>query len=251
MVPDAGLNYEGQDLEALTDIPGYYRWIVESFGAALTGHVLEVGAGVGNFARAWIQVPGVRSATLVEPADNLFPVLQANFVGHPRVQTVHGTLAAARSLSRAAGGIANEVYDAALLVNVLEHLSDDRGMLCDLRDTVRPGGAVLVFTPALPWLYGTLDRRVGHVRRYTETTLRACVSAAGLTITSLRYFDGLGVLPWFIVGRVLKVNDFDAAAARAYDRFVVPWLPKLERLVPPMVGKNLVCVARRPMKDPA
>ena len=47
-------HYEGQDLEALSDMPHYYAWILQTLGPYLRGRVLEVGAGTGNFASCWV-----------------------------------------------------------------------------------------------------------------------------------------------------------------------------------------------------
>jgi hypothetical protein len=95
----------------------------------------------------------------------------------------------------------------------------------------------------LPVLYGTLDAMVHHHRRYTKASLRDVVEGAAFRVQLLRYFDVLGVVPWFVAGRVLKRRRFDEGPARVYDRFVVPIGSALERLYEPPLGKNLVCVA--------
>ena len=134
-------------------------------------------------------------------------------------------------------------FDACLLVNVLEHIDDDVRTLRCVREILAPGGSLLVFVPALPQLYGSLDALVHHQRRYTKTSLSRVVTQAGFRLTSLRYFDVLGVLPWLLAGRVLKRQQFDRRAAEAYDRWVVPVGSRLERVWEPPLGKNLVCVA--------
>ena len=62
-------HYEGQDLEALADIPGYQNWLLGAFRDAVRGRILEVGAGTGNLANVYL--PRVDQAVLVEPAPNL------------------------------------------------------------------------------------------------------------------------------------------------------------------------------------
>jgi SAM-dependent methyltransferase len=234
--------YEGQDLEALADLPHYYRWILKTFGPYLRGTVLEVGAGIGNFSAHYVH--GVERAVLLEPARNLYLHLADRFAGAGHVRPVCGLLED-WSAERERVGPA-DLFDATVLVNVLEHVPDDRGMIARLRDLLRPGGTLLVFVPALKWLYGTLDEVVHHYRRYSFSGLARLVRQAGLELVHLRYFDVLGVLPWLVTGRVLKQRRFNPAAARIYDRAVVPVASRLERLLPLPLGKNLICVARRP-----
>ena len=112
---------------------------------------------------------------------------------------------------------------------------------------VRPGiiaGSILVFVPALPWLYSRLDRQVGHVRRYLKPGLVKLVEQAGLRTVRAHYFDIAGILPWY-VNFVLLGNSIGGASVSAYDRLVVPLMRRVERLVPPLVGKNIVLVARK------
>jgi SAM-dependent methyltransferase len=238
--------YEGQDLEALEDLPHYYRWILKTFGPYLRGRVLEVGAGTGNFTAHY--VGGVREAVLLEPARNLYPLLASRFAGNRNVVALPGLL---EEYCEARQGLEARSFDAAVLVNVLEHVEDDQGMLRRLGNLLRPGGALLVFVPAVPWLYGTLDSLVHHYRRYSFSRLARTTKRAGLELVQLRYFDVLGVLPWFVTGRILKQRGFDRGAAVIYDRFVVPLASRLERWVNLPLGKNLICVARRPQQAAA
>ncbi len=233
-------SYEGHDLEALADLPRYYRWIRSFFGPELSGSVLEVGAGIGNFAAHYVDE--VDRTVLVELSLYLAQRLRTRFSERAGVETLSGLLAPLMKT----GEIRPASFDCAVLVNVLEHVPDDEDMLRDLHSGLRPGGRLLLFVSALPWLYGSLDEVVFHVRRYTRPELLQKLERAGFELVRMRYFDILGVLAWFLVGRVLRRRRFDAAAARAYDRIGVPVTAWLERRIEPPWGKNLVCVARRP-----
>ncbi|HEY3033516.1 MAG TPA: hypothetical protein VGJ54_02495, partial [Streptosporangiaceae bacterium] len=112
---------------------------------------------------------------------------------------------------------------------------------------LRPGGAVLVFGPALEWLYSELDYKAGHYRRYGVRRLRRLAAGAGLEVVSARYFDVLGVLPYLVVYRLLRQQDITGSTMWAYDRVAVPLSRWIQRLLPdPPLGKNVVLVARKP-----
>lgn len=228
--------YAGHDLEALADLRNYSRAILAQFAPHVRGRVLEVGAGIGNFAAHWVDQ--VDSAVLVEPADNLFARLTERFAGDGRVRALHGT---AEEADLPLGG-----FDATIMVNVLEHVPDDGATVRRLFDVLRPGGVMLQFVPALPAIYGALDEELGHHRRYAKHALADVVRAAGFAIERVRWFDALGILPWFIVGRVLQSRRIDPDSALLYDRVVVPALSRFERRVALPFGKNLICIARKP-----
>lgn len=236
--PDTS-HYDGQDLEALADLPRYTGWILQQFSPWLQGRVLEVGAGIGNVSLRYVDE--VRDVVLVEPAQNLHARLVERVGSRAHVQTANALLA------DVAPHLLQEPFDAAVLVNVLEHIDEDVAMLRHLHDLVKPGGAVLLFVPALPWLYGSLDELVHHVRRYTRPGLKNVIEQAGLQVQRLEYCDVLGVLPWWLVGRVLRQRRFDPRSALLYDRIGVPTTRALEGWVRPPLGKSLVAVATRPV----
>ncbi len=230
-------HYEGQDLEALADMPNYADWIMRTFGPYLRGRVIEVGAGIGSVSCHYVD--RTDAAVLIEPAANLHAQLKARFADRPHVQPLN-TL-----LRNAPPEVLKEPFDAALMVNVLEHIDDHALVLRRLHDCLGERGVLLLFVPALPALYGSLDRLVHHYRRYTIGGLADLVNRAGFYPVMLRYFDLAGVVPWFVAGRLLERERFDAGPAKLYDRFGVPVTRFIERHIVPPLGKSLVCVARR------
>lgn len=232
--PDTA-HYEGQDLEALGDLVRYQSWILRWIRPHLRGRVLEVGAGTGAIADHYVDLVG--EAVLLEPAANLAVRLRARFGDRAHVTVHEGTL---ESFQRPDGSL-----DAAVMVNVLEHIPDDVGALRRLHTLLRPGGALAIMVPAMGAIYGSLDALVGHVRRYEREQLRGVVTDAGFRVETLRWLDASGVIPWFLAGRVLRQRRFSPGLARLYDRVVVPVSRALEERVEPPWGKNLICIARR------
>ena len=86
-------------------------------------------------------------------------------------------------------------FDAALALDVIEHVDDDRAAVAGLARLVRPGGAVVVSVPALPDLLGEFDRVQGHRRRYLPETLAAAFDGTGLRLDRVFWWGAWMVPP--------------------------------------------------------
>lgn len=93
-------------------------------------------------------------------------------------------------------------FDLVTAFDVIEHITDDRAALSEFQRVLRPGGLLLVYTPALPWLYNEHDRIVHHKRRYRRVELEEKLRQAGYRIEHLSYVNFL-VLPLVLLARAL------------------------------------------------
>ena len=226
--------YASSELDALASARNYYASLMWYFGPHLGARVMEVGAGVGTFAAYLRAESRVQQLTLVEPAVNNVPVLRARFRGDPGVRVVAGYLEDAATPG---------AQDTIVAVNVLEHVADDHAFLRTARETLAPGGTLLLFVPALQSIYGTLDTAFEHHRRYGRSQLRDGLTRAGFRISELRFSNSVGVLSWFLAGRVMRRTTLRASDVQLYDRLIVPWLSRIERRVRPPLGQSLIAIA--------
>ena len=143
---------------------------------------------------------------------------------------------------------ASASFDSVVYVSVLEHIRDDVDELRTAFQLLQPGGTLALFVPAMPSLYGSLDFKSGHYRRYDRELLRQVVADAGFEQQHITYMDLVGVVPYFLMYRLLDVKTLDSGSSRIYDSLIVPISRFIEsRVGAPAVGKNLVAVARRPL----
>ena len=233
------------ELMNLSDADNFTSWTAEQIEPYLGQVVVEVGAGLGAIARKLAAADPDRKVLALEPAGNLYPELVENLREYPN----------ARAMQCLSGELlANEgpgSYDSIVYISVLEHIEDDVSELQIAKQLVRPGGAVCLFVPAMPSLYGTLDYKSGHYRRYSRDHLAAVIDQAGLEVEKLYYLELAGVLPYWLMYRVLQRGKLDSTSSGLFDKVIVPASRLAQRIVSePGFGKNLLAVARRP-QDPS
>jgi SAM-dependent methyltransferase len=221
-------------LESLEGADNYADWIYQLVSPWLGQEVLEVGAGHGTMTAALV---GRRRIVAADPSERCVARLRARFGDDPTVEVRQ-----ADAVEAAAAG----PYQSILLVNVLEHIEDDAGVLGQLGAALRPGGHLVLWVPAHPSLYSDFDRRVGHYRRYRSRDLSMLVAGAGLQISELRHVNALGALAWWLSATVLGGTPTTARKLLVADRRMVPLARWLERFGPPPFGLSLMCVATRP-----
>jgi SAM-dependent methyltransferase len=136
--------------------------------------------------------------------------------------------------------------DTIVLSNVLEHIPDDSAALRSIRAALRPGGRVIVYSPAFDSLYSNFDAMVGHYRRYRLSGLRRRLRAAGFDVVESRYVNSLGAAAWLLYARLLGQVPTNPAASGLYDKVAVPMVRRLEagRRVP--FGQSILAVGERP-----
>lgn len=99
--------------------------------------------------------------------------------------------------------LADGGYDLIVLLDVLEHIPDDRAALGGLAAKLAPGGRLLLTVPALPSLWSGHDVAHHHQRRYTARALEAVVRAAGFRPIHRGAFNSL-LLPAVVAVRTIN-----------------------------------------------
>ena len=237
------VSYEGRDLEAMAEATNYHDWILDIFEPYLGDHLIEVGAGHGSFSEMIVRRHPCRSLRLVEPSASMYESLvdrTRRMTANSHVETFKGTFPELAESIRA-----DERPDSVIYVNVLEHIADDQAELDRVGAILGIGGRILIFVPALNWLYGNFDRRVGHFRRYTKAGIEERLKRAQFKILHSEYFDLPGIVPWWIKYRLFRSDALEQGIVRLYDRSIVPIIRRIELRLPPVIGKNLIVIARK------
>lgn len=224
--------YEGKDLESMSFAQNYHNWIYENIETELGNKIAEIGSGVGNFTEFLLRNDHAR-IDAYEPCAKMH--LKNKFSKNPRVNCINSNF---ELVSKSC----DYKYDSVIFINVLEHIQQDLDAIKNAYNITRPGGKLIIFVPALQFLYSKFDRSIGHYRRYQKSELTKLVQNASFKIMSCEYFDSIGIVPWFVFMKVMR-QGLSSRNTFTYDTFVVPWLKILEKKISPPLGKNLLLIA--------
>ena len=89
--------------------------------------------------------------------------------------------------------------DQILLLDVLEHIEDDKGFLELLYRKLTKDGKLLITVPAFMCLWSSEDVSAGHFRRYRINDLSKLLSDVGFEINYKNYFMSFLFLPILII----------------------------------------------------
>ena len=144
-------------------------------------------------------------------------------------------------------------YDLVALLDVLEHVPDDKASLKSICGRLKPGGALLLTVPINPWMWSAHDVAHHHHRRYRKAEIRQLAEEAGYEIELLSPFNSLLFPPIAAVrlaGKLTGKADSDDAMPSPLVNRTLDTIFGLERgligRLPMPFGVSLVAVLRRP-----
>lgn len=230
------LPHGGENLEVMADAVNYNAYL-ETLVRRYAGgadRAVDFGAGIGTFSGALGLAPA--NVHCVETAASSRAELERK-----------GFRAYADSAEIASGSVPY-VFS----LNVLEHIEDDRAAVLELARMLGPGGRLFIYVPAFQLLFTSMDRHVGHHRRYRLGELVSLVREAGFEVEKSAYTDALG----FFATLVFRLFDGPAPRplnprlVKLYDRWLFPLSRLLSVPCAKLLGKNAFVVAVKPEQGP-
>jgi 2-polyprenyl-3-methyl-5-hydroxy-6-metoxy-1,4-benzoquinol methylase len=178
----------------------YYDWLVDMFVPYLGRRTLEIGAGIGTISERIVCHTDILVVSDID--QNCLDIIR------PKLETVNSSCRVIYKTYKLGDpcpeSFKKNLFDSVVIINVLEHVKDDVSALANLKKIVNPGAKLIVFVPALQGIYGTVDKALGHFRRYSLKGLKKTLNQAGYTVIKIKYVNFLGVLGWWLNSRVLK-----------------------------------------------
>ena len=214
--------YGSEIVVRLNRAPRFTRWMADTVRPYLRNRVLEIGAGIGNMTVNLIPC-SMYWATDVNPLylDDLRTLSRDK----PYLRVAFTDVTDLHSFPT------NQKFDTVVCLNVIEHIHDDIAALLNIREVLEESGRAIVLVPQGPHLYGSLDRVLGHHRRYTREHLIATGKQAGFRVREVLDFNKMSVPAWWLNGRVLQRTTFGLWQIKMLN-VLVPFLRNLDRWLP-------------------
>jgi 2-polyprenyl-3-methyl-5-hydroxy-6-metoxy-1,4-benzoquinol methylase len=223
-------------LDALSFAPRFNRWMADTIAPYIGQAVLELGAGMGNMSRHLSVHKKLYVATDVN--GEYVNHLRKMFRRRPAISVC--TLDATDATGILAFG---QRLDTVVCLNVLEHIEDDAATLRSIRTLLEPGGRLVLLVPNDPRAYGTVDKEIGHYRRYTTAGLAALLTATGYEVEHSLKFNRVSMPAWRFTGQVRKAKTLSPSALRVFDKLVWMWRKIDDKL--PWEPSSIIAVAKR------
>lgn len=201
----------------------------------LGSNVVEVGGGTGAITTGLVE--RLRSGrsdwnyTVADADAGAAEALTQRFASNPHVAALQADPLAALE--------AVQDCDSIVAINLLERLEDDQEFVRQAA-TKLGDGVLALWVPAGRALYSEADKKLGHYRRYTPSSLRRVLTRGGFVPELIEYQDAGGALAWWLMTKKLGRDTSPETRPGLYDRVAT----RAEQAARPPFGQSLFCIAR-------
>ena len=164
----------GSDIEGHWYYHSKARAMMRLLEGSTPSKILDVGAGSGFFSRHLLKHSAAEEAWCVDIS------YDTDFDSYEAGKAVY--------FRRSIGSLK---ADLVLLMDVLEHVDDDVGLLKNYKNKVPRNSRFLISVPAFQFLWSGHDDFLDHKRRYTLDQLEKVVRNAGLKVKHGVYYFGM------------------------------------------------------------
>jgi SAM-dependent methyltransferase len=218
----------------------YNEWQYEQLKKYVGDRVLEIGCGLGNITQYLVHDAEYVLGVDIKPEAIDFTRSRLPFASNLHTECVD---IFEEMPSKFVG------FDTIVFSNVLEHIADDQRAMRICHEILRTNhGHLLLLVPAHKFLFGTLDKESGHLRRYRKKDIVKLAIEANFSIVDLYLFNALGALGWYLNYCLMKRKntneDEESLQVRLFDRWLVPLARRLESRIRPIIGLSHILILR-------
>jgi len=232
---DAGLAF----LEHLNEAVRLNQWIYDYVKPYLGVSVLEVGCGIGNITEFLVSKRN-RNVTAIDIEPKYVEIVKEKFGADPGFRALQGDITDPDFIN----ALSATPFDTVVCLNVLEHIEEDEQTLVSFHRLLAPEGRLVLLCPAHRVLFGSMDRHLGHYRRYHRKGLQEMVIRVGFKPLRAFHFNSFSVPGWFINGKMLHSHHASPLQVKIVEA-IVPFFRFFEDRVKLPFGLSVLVIAEK------
>lgn len=222
-----------ETLKRMERVSFYNKWLIKSVEKYLGGAILEIGCGIGNMTELLVGY-GEVTATDIDK----YYIARTKKRLKKKARVGFGDIEAGEFF------FGNEKFDVLINFNVLEHIDNDQKAINNMVSKLKKGGKLVIITPAHMALFGSLDKNLGHYRRYRKAEIGRKFERAGLRVIESRYLNWFGAVGWFVNSRILRRKLLPSSQLGLFNLISRPFL-FLERFASAPFGLSVLIVGEK------
>lgn len=220
-------------LESMSQAIWYNRWALGKFKKYLNGRILEIGCGIGNFSKLLIKYGELTAIDV-----------NKEYIGAARNEVNWEALIGVGDIEKGNYFFKKKDFDTVVCMNVLEHIKNDRKALKNIYKLLRQRGILVLMVPAQKFLYNSIDKSIGHYRRYEKNEMIRLLQNTGFEVINIRKLNFFGAIGWYIAGTLLKEDSISESKIRVFNT-LAPFFLMYENFFEPQIGTTILAIARK------
>jgi SAM-dependent methyltransferase len=227
-----------ETLEIFSRTSAINQWLYDKIKDFPSGQILEIGSGIGNISAHLLKDHADVSLSDLRP--EYCRLLQRNFGKNSHLRQVYELDLSIADFKTRYFDLLGK-FDTVLALNVIEHIENDLLAIQNAKSLLQRNGKLIILVPAGQSLFNSLDRELGHYKRYSKTGLNNLIGKAGFEISYCRYFNAAGMLGWWLSGNVFHDKVITSSKLNLFNQ-LVPAFRILDWFITPVAGVSVIAV---------
>lgn len=227
-------------LEVMSKADKFNHWMAETIATYVSGETLEIGSGLGNISRYFIDNDFHITLSDIDPY--YLDILKNQFQNTNNVKDIISIDLQSSNFAECYREFENK-FDTIFYLNVLEHLEFEDLAIQNSQFLLKSGGSLIVLVPAYSFLYSPMDMALDHFRRYTRKTLNNAFQRNHMVVTKSFYFNFLGIGAW-IYGKIKKLKTVPKSEMNTFNA-LIPLAKLLDKVLLHSMGLSVISIAKK------
>ena len=236
------IDEEGSDiLDVISKADKFNSWMYETIKPFCKGKVLEIGSGIGNISQYFLR--DNQHIMLSDIREFYCDKLSKKYKSS-------GSLLGVSLMDLTHPDFDNQYrehlgfFDTVFALNVVEHIKEDQVAIDNCYKLLKKDGHLIILVPSYQFLYNSFDEALEHYRRYTTPKLKNIFLNTGFQILNTQYFNAVGILGWFISGKLQKNKSIPEGQMSLYNS-LVPIIRIVDKVVFNKLGLSTIVVGKK------